>query len=133
MELVNNTPGIVILFGTADVFEALRNLSDPETGTGIPCSVCGKPLPVRVTEWEGEPVHVTCPDVDYTSISKDMHPYHKMIFWNEVLPCGVYARHPETSLEDLTEDAEAYGFTLVPYSDEEGSTNEMGWPLFMTE
>jgi len=113
--------------------EALKNQQDPTTGTGIPCAVCGQPLPARTTEWEGQPVHVVCPGVDYTCISKDMHPYHGMIFWNEAVPGGVYAHHPEVSLEELEEVAAVYGLTPTPYSDEQGSTNEQGWPLFMVE
>ena len=99
--------------------EALKNQQDPTTGTGIPCAVCGQPLPARTTEWEGQPVHVVCPGVDYTCISKDMR--------------GVYAHHPEVSLEELEEVAAVYGLTPTPYSDEQGSTNEQGWPLFMVE
>lgn len=109
--------------------EALRKANDPATGSGAPCAACGKPLPERTTDWKRQPVHVVCPDIDYTRIDKGMHPYHRHIFWGEVVPYGYYSRHPEVPWGDVVEEAESHGWAIKECP-EEGPDLKTGWPAF---
>lgn len=109
--------------------EALRKANDPATGSGALCGACGKPLPERTTEWEDLTVHVVCPGIDYVRIGKDMHPYHRHIFWGEVVPGGYYSRHPEVPWEDVVEEARDNDY-IIKECPEEGPDPDTGWPSF---